>query len=107
MNYERKQIIVKAFINLLQSSPIIQQRIGIPNYGNYQNIDISKQEFDIWMNYVYSVLDVTYQYTGLYDVTLTKMNITSLSMQNELSYKQRIIEINDEINVLAQKILQV
>lgn len=106
MDYERKQIIINALIQLLQSSPDMRQLKNTSNYVEYQNFDISKQEFDIWMNYVNSVIDVTYQYTALYAVLLTKKNIMSLSVQNELPYMQRIKKINDEIIGLTQEILQ-
>lgn len=109
MNNERKQIIVQALIKLVQSAPKVQSPVQTPVQDFYlqgiQNQDVSAPLFNAWIDYVNSVLDVTYEYTGLNHVLEIKMNVTLLSTQNEL-YIQRIFKINDQILSLAQMLLQ-
>ena len=106
MDYQRKQIIVQALIKLVQSSPEVRPQMSSPYFSGNQNHDILMQEFNIWLNYVNSVLEVTYDYTGLNIVLVVQMNIMRLSSQNQLLYKQRVLQINNEILGLMQAILQ-
>ena len=105
MNNERKQMIVQALIKLVQSAPEVQFQIT-PLYPQViQNQDVSTPLFNAWLEYVSSVLDTTYKYTGLNHVMEIKKTVIQLSTQNEL-YIQRIYKIKDQILGLAQMILQ-
>lgn len=105
MNYERKQLIVQALIKLVQSAPDVQTRISYSYSWSGQNYNISTQEYANWVDYVYSVLDTTYGYTGLDLVYKYKMNIMQITNQGG-SYLQLISQIKNEILSLAQEILQ-
>lgn len=106
MDYQRKQIIVEALIKLVQSSPEMQLQINSSCFFENQSPDISMQEFNIWINYVNSVLKITFDYTGLNSVLVAQMNIMRLVSQNELPYRQRVFQIKNAILSLTQEILQ-
>lgn len=106
MDYQRKQIIVEALIKVVQSSPEMQLQINSSVFFENQGPDISMQEFNIWINYVNSVLKITFDYTGLNCVLVAQMNIMRLASQNELPYRQRVFQIKNEILGLTQEILQ-
>lgn len=101
MNYQSRQVVIKALLKLIESAPKEYPKSGYFN----QNSDILSHEFDNWLNYVISVLDITYKYTELGIVLLSKMKILQLSTQNELKYTQRVSQIKNEILRLAQTIL--
>ena len=109
MNYERKQIIVQALIKLVQSAPETQMQAQTQTFNLYsqnsQNFQISQQAYKIWLDYVYSVLDTTYEYTGSNRILEKKMYIIQLSNQ-VTSYAQVIAQIKNVILGLAQEILQ-
>lgn len=105
MNNERKKMIVQALIKLVQTAPEVQFPISPIYPQGIQNQDVSAPQFNAWIDYVNSVLDVTYEYTGLNHVLEIKMSVLQLSTQNKL-YMQRIYEIKDQILGLAQVILQ-
>lgn len=105
MNNERKQVIVQALIKLVQSAPEVQFPKSTFYPQGIQKQDVSAPQFNAWIDYVNSVLDVTYEYTGLNYVLEIKVNVLKLSTQNKL-YIHRIYEIKDQILSFAQVILQ-
>lgn len=107
MNYQNqsKQMVIDAMLKLVDSAPGIQlQRVAFP-YQLTQRNDVSVQEFNNWLDYVISIFDITFNYTELNNIILAKMRILQISSQNEMSYVQRISQINHEILGLARSLI--
>lgn len=110
-----KEMVINAIHKVINSAPTINTPANY-NYNNYFNYymnntrnDISKQEFDTWINYAYQVLDISYNHIGLNCILATKNTILKLVNQfNQLRtpYMQRVLEICRELFNLVQMILQ-
>lgn len=106
--YQSKQMVVDALLKVVSAAPSSQ--IKAPYYYAYylaqnQPRTISNQDFSTWLNYVNSILDVSYNHTGLKNVLSAKVNISQISLRSDMPYEQRIERINNEILNLARGIL--
>lgn len=105
-----KEMVINAIHKVINSAPTINTSVNY-NYNYYINNirnDISKQEFDTWINYAYQVLDISYNHIGLNCILATKNTILELVNQfNQLRtpYIQCVLEISKELLNLARKIL--
>lgn len=117
MKNQSKQMVIGALMNVINAAPILhsqrnymnRQAYQISNWSNqelYPNNDISKLEFDTWIDYVNQILDISYNHIGLNDVLSTKMMICQLASQYGLSNMQRIDQTKQELIKLVQIILQ-
>ena len=80
----------------------------ISNYNlsfNY-SYDDSQQRFNIWMQYVESVLDISYQYSHLNEIMMSRIQIQQIAAQDELPYMQRVSQIKNAILDLARVIAE-
>ncbi len=107
MNYqnESKQVVVDALLKVINSAPNSQMQTSYYYSAQNQPRTITNQDFIIWLNYVNSILDVSYNHTGLKDVLSTKVNISQISYQNNVSYEQRTERIKYELINLIRRIL--
>lgn len=64
------------------------------------------QEFDTWLNYVNSILKISYDHMGLDIIMTANLKIMQIASQNEIYYIQRVEQIKNQIINLAQGILQ-
>ena len=106
MNYQNKQFVLDTLMKLADSSPV---KKTYPNniYGSVQNsYDISQQELDIWINYVYSVLDILSNYINPTEISVIKEQIRNIACQNKLTFAMRALNIERELLKLAQNILR-
>lgn len=104
MNNERKDMVIKALLKLIASKPKTTYSLSSSILQNTQNSDISQQQFSIWINYVSSILDITYEYTQLNCVLISKYSIFQIAAQTNITYQQRISQIENEIIELARRI---
>ncbi|MBD5532979.1 MAG: hypothetical protein HDQ98_12430 [Lachnospiraceae bacterium] len=106
MNYQNqgRQMALDALFKLLKAAPIKSSEYS--NYGQYQSLDISKLEFDTWLNYVDSILQISYNHLGLGIIMATRLNIEQIASQNEIFYIYRVEQIKNQILNLAHSILQ-
>lgn len=102
--YQSKQMVVDALLKVVNAAPNSQMQL--PNYFvPNQPHTISNQDFITWLNYANSILDISYNHTGLNSILSAKINISQISIQNGMSYEQRIERIKYEILNLARGIL--
>ena len=110
MSYQGKEMVIKELIKVVEAAPTIRQNAG--NMYPYQNAyegfprRISQQDLDIWMKYVNSVFDISYDYTRLDIFPSTKLQVIQIYSQVELPIEQRIQQINNVILSLANTLLQ-
>ena len=104
MNYQSKQMVVDALLKVVNAAPNSQMQAPY-YYVQNQSRPISNQDFITWLNYANSILDISYNHTGLNDILSAKVNISQISLQNNVPYEQRIERIKYEILNLARRIL--
>ena len=105
--YQSKQMVVDALLKVVNAAPNSQLQTAYYSYYLPQNQPrpISNQDFTTWINYVNSILDISYNHTGLNDILSTKINVSQIAIQNDVLYEQRIERIKYEILNLARGIL--
>lgn len=103
-NYKSKQMVIDALIKVVNAAPNSQMQTSY-YYASNQPHPISHQDYVTWLNYANSILDISYNHTGLNDFLSTKINISQISFQNNVPYEQQIDRIKHELLNLAQRIL--
>ena len=103
--YQSKQMVVDALLKVVNASPNSQMQTFYSPSARNQPRTISYQDFITWINYANSILDISYNHTGLNNILSTKVNILEISLQNNVPYEQRIESIKYEIFNLARGIL--
>lgn len=106
MNNQSKQMVMDALFKVINSAPALYSQKNYLYPQTYQTYDVSMQEFKTWVNYVNQILDISYNYLGLNIIMSTKMMISQLVSQYEVSNIQRIDQIKQELIKLTQAILQ-
>lgn len=119
MNRQGKQIVIDAINKVISSSPKPYNPGIFSNiHNNTNNNDISKQQFEIWTNYVFEVLNISYSNLGFPFILSTDANIKNKIQQfnqynlfnqftqNKMTYIQLVYEINNELLTLIQAIIQ-
>ena len=103
--YQNKQFIIDTLIKLADSCPV---KKTYPNYINTggSNYDISQQELNIWINYIYSVFNIISGYIDPTELSLIETQIQNITSQNELTFAMRALNIEHELLNLGQRILR-
>lgn len=116
MDHQIKTMIVDALMKIVDSAPtknpyqqyVTEQLWQTQNpyqANKIQRSTVSKDSFDIWMNYIFSVLKITEQYidSGLY---LSVCNqIQSVALHADIDYTKKTYEICRILLEFARKIL--
>lgn len=102
MNSQGKKMMVDSLIKLVDSSPTKNRS---PYIQRNQMYEISHQEYDTWINYVKSVLDILYEYSELEIIAQTQIDIIKIPMQNNSSYFQYTLLVERKLLDLASTIL--
>ena len=98
MDYRMKQSIFNALKKLIESAPKVNPNIGAT--------DITMQELKIWIDYINSVMDISYNFTKGQDFLWHKTLVERAASNNNKTYIQRVYEINDIILDLARSVMQ-
>lgn len=106
MDYQSKQMVINALVKVINAAPKSYLQRSYSHPIECQNRDVSMQEFNIWMNYVNQVMDISYNHIELNAILMTKITISQLSSQYGVSNTQRIEQIKQELLNLAQIITQ-
>lgn len=106
MNNQSKQMVMDALFKVINSAPALYSQRNYLYPQTHQTNDVSTQEFNTWVNYVNQILDISYNYVSLNIIMSTKMMISQLVSQYEVSNIQRIDQIKQELIKLTQAILQ-
>lgn len=106
MNNQSVTKAINAIIQVINSAPGLYQQTSYIYPQSYQNrrTDISKAEFDTWVNYADQILDISYNYVGYNIIFSTKITICQISNQLELPYFQRVESIKTELLNLIQSL---
>lgn len=115
MNSQGKQIVINAIYRVIYSAPKPYNQNFYPYYNqnNLSSNDIMPQQFEIWRNYVFEVLDISYSNLPLYSISSAKERITQFVLQfnqynqcspNKIPYVQLVDQINNELLYLIQLI---
>ncbi|MCM1212251.1 MAG: hypothetical protein NC318_11665 [Blautia sp.] len=106
MNNQSKQIVIDALIKAINAAPTLyfQRNYMYPTVN--QNVDVSMQEFNTWMDYANQILDISYNHIGLNAILSTKMAMCQIASQYEISNIQRIDQIKQELIKLTQIIVK-
>ena len=99
MNRQINQLVIDALFKVINSAPARHY-----NYYDTQ-LDVSPQEFNIWMDYVIQTLDISFNYTGVSVVLSTKSMVFQLA-SNNIPYINRIEQIKFQLHNLIQMISQ-
>lgn len=95
MNYQMKQMIVDSILKVINNSPI-----KINNNSN-----VTKDKFDIWVNYALSMLNIFNDNNSiLMEINITKNKIISITSMNSDDYLNKTLQINQVLLDLANKI---
>lgn len=111
MNKEGIRMATEAICRVINSAP---KTSTYPYNLNYTNNDITPQQFNNWLNYLNSILEIAYQNLGLYDFFTVKTNIyqivqqfyNNLNTQYQMTYLQLVNQINDVLFRFVQILLQ-
>lgn len=103
MDYQTKSMIVDALTKLVEEAPT---KSAVPYTLQPNPYVISKERFDIWTNYIFSVLQIISSYV---DISICVTNINSIIMQPKLNDKyEYAAQVNSICHIIldfAQKIL--
>lgn len=95
MDYKMKQLVVDSIFKVMNNSPI-----KINNNSN-----VTKDRFDIWVNYALSMLNIFNDNNSiLMEINTTKNKIISITSMNSDDYLNKTLQINQVLLDLANKI---
>lgn len=95
MDYKMKQLLVDSILKVMNNSPI-----KINNNSN-----VTKDRFDIWVNYALSMLNIFNDNNSiLMEINTTKNKIISITSMNSDDYLNKTLQINQVLLDLANKI---
>lgn len=90
-----KQLVVDSILKVMNNSPI-----KINNNSN-----VTKDRFDIWVNYALSMLNIFNDNNSiLMEINTTKNKIISITSMNSDDYLNKTLQINQVLLDLANKI---
>lgn len=90
-----KQLVVDSIFKVMNNSPI-----KINNNSN-----VTKDRFDIWVNYALSMLNIFNDNNSiLMEINTTKNKIISITSMNSDDYLNKTLQINQVLLDLANKI---
>ncbi len=85
MDYKMKQLVVDSIFKVMNNSPI-----KINNNSN-----VTKDRFDIWVNYALSMLNIFNDNNSiLMEINTTKNKIISITSMNSDDYLNKTLQIN-------------
>lgn len=112
MNRQGIKMATEAICRVINSAPKISMYTYNPNYTSN---DITLQQFNNWLNYLNSILDIAYQNLEIYDFLTVKNNIyqivqqfnfNNMYTQYKTTYLQLVNQINDVLVRFVQYLLQ-
>ena len=112
MNRQGIQMAIEAIYRVINSAP--KSTTTYPYIYDYASNDVTPQQFNNWLNYLNSILDIAYQNLGLNDFFIVRNYIyqiiqqfnINLNSQNKITYLQLVNQINDVLFRLVQNLLQ-
>ncbi len=108
MDFQNVKMIIDSLLKVANSAPTLSGSTPYfqQYYFNQQSIrsDVSKAEFDAWIQYVNQTLDISQKYTNWGIFTKEKIEVSQASLNAGVPYIQRIQTIQQMLINLAQQI---
>ena len=108
MDFQNTKMIIDSLLKVANAAPTLSGPAPYfqQNYFNQQNMrsDVSKAEFDAWIQYVNQTLDISQRYTNWSIFTKEKIEINQASLNGNIPYIQRIQIIQQMLIQLSQQI---
>lgn len=104
MDYQAKKMVIDALMKAVDSAPIKTNSRYLGEYlnGTTSHHIVTKENYDIWRDYVSSILKITSRYVNV-DPCL--MFIKQIDMQSGINYNDKIVLICQKLLELAKSIL--
>lgn len=108
MDPQNVNMIIDSLLKVVNSAPTLSG--STPYFQQYnfnqQNMrsDVSKAEFDVWIQYVNQTLDISQKYTNWSIFTKEKIEISQASLNERIPYIQRIQLIQQMLINLSKQI---
>lgn len=98
---------VNAILKVVDSAPQLNFNTSCSSYLHNQlhRSDISKEEFNTWINYANQILNITYNYIGQNCILYTKTLICQIANIQNILYAERTNRIKVELLNLTKQIL--
>lgn len=108
MDSQNVKVIIDSLLKVANSAPTLNGPAPYfqQYYFNQQSMrsDVSKAEFDAWIQYVNQTLDISQKYTNWSIFTKEKIEINQASLNEGIPYIQRIQIIQQMLINLSQQI---
>lgn len=97
-------MVVDELLKLLQSSPTKKFLDSNGYIKKGQNMELSKAEFDLWTNYVISVLNILHNYTSIAVIPIKTAEIIHTANAGTGKYLDRALSIEQSLLSLARQV---
>ncbi|OUP51541.1 hypothetical protein B5F17_12500 [Butyricicoccus pullicaecorum] len=97
MNYALKKLAVDGLLKVVDSSPT---KLCNNNWGS-----ITKEQFDIWIKYALSTLDIISDTIGSYTYIAVKQKIQEIASQNTNDYPSKTFAVVQILLDLAESLI--
>ena len=97
MNHQTKKMILDAFIKTVDSAPTRR--------NSFYQQGVTKESFEIWLNYVNSVFHITSDYIDANSIYGAYNTIQNIAMQSNMDYASKTNAICQQILSFARSIL--
>ena len=108
MDQRIKKTILDALMNVVDSAPT-KARNYYAHYNSHSSIanpyEVTSEQFNIWINYINSTLQIISQYIGMGLYITIRNDISTLANQSSANYTQRTFDICDRLLKFAQTII--
>lgn len=108
MDQQIKKTILDALMNVVDSAPT-KARNYYAHFNNHPSMsnsyDVTPEQFNIWINYINSTLQIISQYIGMGLYMTIRNDISALANQSSANYTQRTFDICDRLLNFAQTII--
>ena len=118
MNHQTKTMIVDAIMKVVDSAPTKAQYAYQQYATEYVNqpgnlyrsnvtyqTGVSKASFDVWMNYIASVLNLVAQHIGSSQQLAVLNHVQNIALQTDIDYNQKTTAICQVLLEFARRIL--
>lgn len=104
MDHKTKMMLVDALTDVVKNSPtksVNTYSYGTPYTSGFP-YNVTKEQLDIWLKYIYGVLQITSQYV---DVNSCLFQIQQINMELNMPPVNKVIKISEVLLDFARKIL--
>lgn len=104
MDHKTKMMLVDALTDVVKNSPIkpnANSSYGVSHVSDFL-YNVTKEQLDVWLKYIYGVLNITSEYV---DVGECSLQIHQINMELNMPPVNKVIKISEVLLDFARKIL--